>query len=472
MTKDYGRPLRAEDSRTMVEVRLKELSEAGGTRETVTVEWRGKPSSFDVIEMPVGDLYYNPATHRIKAQRSLDADRDALLEADPWSVESQQYLDFLLKALPADPSHTDPEFAKLADSLAEYGQNDAGLITRDGVLVNGNTRRAALLERHGPAAVMRVGVLPASCGWNDVAAVELALQLRKDHRREYSYINRLLAIDELVSQGITLPEIAKTFRTTQEACRRDLWIYNLIQNLVRRSEANGRALPLMAFEDHSEKLRELHRKVAKEAAKGPEKADLMLEVRLAATMLGFAKTDLRLIEGDFHDRYLADALPSELKPTPVPAGTVSIPGLGRSVKGPSAGISAARQMTDAILQARAVASAHLPAESEEVAKSATTLNAYREAFDSSLQFAGKDARVRKRKQAAPTRLVDASQAIDQCVTDLVMSRASRSLDEDAFDDAATKLRRSLGKLALEIKRTVSEPGDDTSWLIGLLDKEI
>ncbi|MEV7926457.1 transcriptional regulator [Kitasatospora sp. NPDC088779] len=470
MTRDYGRPPRAEENRASVEFRLRELSEAGGLRETVTIDWRGNLSSFDVIEMSVGDLYYNPATHRIRAQRSHDADRDLLLEADPWSAESQAYLDFLLKAVPADPSRPDPEFDKLADSLVQYGQNDAGLITRDGVLVNGNTRRAALLQRYGPTQVMRVGVLPASCSWGDIASVELALQLRKDHRREYSYINRLLAIDELVSQGVALASIATTFRTTQEACRRDQWVYNLIRSMVRRSEADGRALPLIAFEDHAEKLRELHRKVAKEEANSPEKADLMLELRLAAAMLGFSKTDLRLIEADFQGRYLANALPSGLQPVPSSAGAVRIPGLSRTVKGPSDAVAAARVMTDAVLQAKAVSSAHLPTGSQEAVRAADTLRAYKDAFESSLEFAGKDARVRKRKQAAPTRLADASQAIDQCVTDLVMSRASRSLDEDAFDDAVAKLRRSLGKLAIEVKRTVSEPGDETSWLIGLLDK--
>src|SRR5258707_883725 len=108
MTKDYGRPARAEENRATVERRLKELAEAGGGRETPPIEWRGKPGHFDVIEMQAGALYYNPATHRIRAQRSHDTRRDAVLDADPWSRESQEYLDFLLKALPADPSKPDP----------------------------------------------------------------------------------------------------------------------------------------------------------------------------------------------------------------------------------------------------------------------------------------------------------------------------------------------------------------------------
>jgi hypothetical protein len=468
VTKDYGRPSRAEENRATVERRLKELADAGGARETLTVEWRGKPGHFDVIEMQAGDLYYNPATHRIRAQRSHDSRRDALLDADPWSVESQEYLDFLLKALPADPSKPDPEFVKLAESLKDYGQNDAGLITRDGVLVNGNTRRAALLQEFGPTRAIRVAVLPESCTWSDIAAVELSLQLRKDHKRDYSYINRLLAVEEMAAQSTGLPAIATAFRSTTEMIKRDQWVLSLIRNMIKRSEASGHALPLIAFEDQAEKLRELHRKYTKEMSSNPDKAELMKESRLSAITLDFSKTDVRLIESDFQDRYLANALPEGLRPAPPTAGAVKIPGLARSVKGPSSGLASARAMTDALLQARAVSSADQSLSSPEGVQAQHTIKAYKDAFEDSLSFAGKDARVRKRKQAAPARLTDACQDIDQCVTDLVMSRGSRSLDEDAFDDAVAKLRQSLGKLAIEVKRTVAEPGDETSWLVGLL----
>jgi hypothetical protein len=469
MTKDYGRPPRADENRSVVERRLKEIAEAGAAGETLTIEWRGKPSHFYVIDMQAGDLYYNPATHRVRAQRSHDIHRDELLDADPWSVESQEYLDFLLKALPADPSRTDPDFIHLAESLRDYGQSDAGLITRDGVLVNGNTRRAAILQEYGPAHAMRVAVLPESCTWDDVAAVELSLQLRKDHRRDYSYINRLLAIDEMAAQGASLPAIATAFRSTVESCKRDQWVLSIVRTMIKRSEASGRALPLVAFEDHTEKLRELHRKYLKESASNPDKADVMLESRLSAIALGFSKTDVRLIEHDFQDRYLHKALPEGLRAVvPTSAGAVKIPGLARQVKGPSGKLASARAMTDALLQARAVSSADTSLSSPEGVRAQRTLSTYKEAFEESFALAGKDARVRKRKQAAPARLTDACQDIEQCVTDLVMSRGARSLDEDAFDDAVARLRQSLGKLAVEVKRTIPQPGDETSWLIGLL----
>ncbi|OAR24225.1 transcriptional regulator [Streptomyces sp. ERV7] len=469
MANGYGPPPGAEENRALVQSRLKEIAAGGGPRETFTVEWRGGPEHLEVIQVPVGNLYYNPATHRIRAQSSHDPKQAEALADDPWSADSQAYLDRLLQVLPADPARTDPEFDDLAASLKEYGQNDPGLITHEGILVNGNTRRAALMQLYGPNHAMRVAVLPPSCSWQDIAAIELSLQLRKEHRRDYSYINHLLAVQELVDQGTPLVLIATIFRTTPERCRRDQWVLAHIRSLIERSKTAGEQLSLVAFEEQAEKFRELQRAYAKQYAVNPEKAELLLENRLAAMLLGFAKTDVRFIDHDFRDRYLAKTLPDGEAPAEASA-SVAIPGLGRVVKGPSASLSAAKALTDAVLHVRAVSrpgSAVLP---EAAAEAKREFERLREAMDEAISDAGRDARIKKRKQAAPGRLADAGRDIEQCVTDLVMSRARRSLDEEAFDDAVTDLRQKLEKLAIEAKRTVQDPGDGVTWLLETFGK--
>ncbi|ONF66910.1 transcriptional regulator [Amycolatopsis keratiniphila] len=465
MTRDYGRPPRAEENRALIESRLAEVAAGGGLRETVTVDWRGRPTHFDVIEMPVGDLYYNPATHRIRAQRSHDSVRSELLDQNPWSQGSQEYLDFLLKALPSDLSKIDPVFTGLAESLNDYNQSDPGLITRDGVLVNGNTRRAALLQIRGPGQSMRVAVLPESCTWDDISDVELSLQLRKTHHREYSYVNRLLTIDELAKQGMPVSVIAATFRTTVPACEQDMWVFNSVQSLIERSEAQGTRLPIFAFEDKAEKLKELYRRYSKDLAVDPEMAEIVKEYRLAAIMLDFSKTDVRLIEDDFQERYLSRHLPERFQEQVSGHETVSIPGLNRKVKGASNALNSVKRLTDTALKAKAAEASDSSLRDPVAADAARAGEELRDAMKRALEPAGKDSRIRKRKQAAPTRVLDACQALDQCVTDLVISRGSRSLDEETFDEAVIKLKESLAKLALETRRTVSAPGDGVNWLI-------
>ncbi|GHB20519.1 transcriptional regulator [Streptomyces chryseus] len=463
MAKDYGLPPRAEENRATVQARLAESAAGGGTRETFTVEWRGKPEHLEVIEMQVGDLYYNPATHRIRAQADHDPEKSAILVTDPWSTDGQRYLGRLLQVVPADPARTDPAFDELSASLKEFGQTEPGLITQEGILVNGNTRRAALLELHGPNHPVRVAVLPASCDWKDIAAVELSLQLRREHRRDYSYINRLIAVEELVDQGTPLAAIATTFRSTAARVRQDQWVLSVIRQLIKRSETSGERLSLVAFEEHAEKFRELHRAYEKQYSVNPERADLLMENRLAAMLMGFAKTDVRFIDDKFRDAYLSKKLPDGMAPES--QGGVAIPGLGRAVQGPSRAVSAARALTDAVLHARAVTQVGSSAPTEVVTSAQDEVKRIHKAMDQAITDAGRDARITKRKQAAPARLADANRSIEQCITDLVLSRSQRSLDEDAFDDAIVELRKRLEKLAIEARRTVGEPGDGLSWLL-------
>ncbi|MCD0486171.1 transcriptional regulator [Streptacidiphilus sp. ASG 303] len=464
MRMDFGVPPLAEQNRELVEERLKEARAVGGTKETLTIEWRGQPLHVEVVDMPVKDLYYNPSTHRIRAQRSHDPARDRALESDAWSDESQEYLHFLLQALPKDPSLRDPDFDTLLESLRDFKQTDPGLITRDGVLVNGNTRRAALKELGVPH--IRVGVLPESCTWADVSAVELSLQLRKDHRRDYTFINRLLAIDEQLVDGRLLKDIAREFHIRTDTCEQDLWILSCLRDLAMRSASGDAQLRLMDFEDAQEKLRELHRRYVKESAVNKEDADLLKESRLAAVALEFSKTDVRLIDPDFQARYLDRILPDSLKPTSVEAPrAVAIPGLNRSVKANGAKVAAARALTDTLLKAKAVEAAGGRVPAAQVAESSRTIAAAKLAFSTALEFAGKDARVRKRRQAVPDRIADACQDIEQCITDLVMARASNNLDEEAYDEAVLKLRGTLGKLAFETSRSIKAPGDGVAWLL-------
>lgn len=459
----YGQPPRAEAVREAVEARLRDAAAAGGIRETVTVQWSDQQMlTVEVVDMPVDDLYYNPATHRIRAQRSHDAKLDARLDADPWNPESQDYLHALLKALPSDPSRVDPRFEELLASLRDYGQNEPGLVTRAGILVNGNTRRAALKELG--KTTMRVGVLPSATTWLEISAVELSLQLQDDFKRDYSYINRLLAIEEQWRSSAPL-EVAKRFRTTVDSCEQDLWVLRCIRELIDRSAEADRKLRLVDFEDDQEKFKELRRRWAKEAEKNKDNAELIKELRVAAIAMDFSKTDVRLIETDFKDKYLDHELPADLVAAVADAPTETVvPGLGRSVGGPGPKVRAARAFTDTVLKAKAGWKA-----GDIVAE--RTFAAARDAMEAALEPAGKDARIRKRKQAAPGRLKDACRDLELCASDLVLSRGSRSLDEEEFDDAVGQFRKILAKLAQEIGRSVKEPADDTAWLIGLCATE-
>ncbi|MEU5202142.1 hypothetical protein [Streptomyces pseudogriseolus] len=457
-------PPRAAEFSELISKKVEEVRSGGGTRETVTVDWSGQQAHVEVIDLPLSSLYYNPSTHRIRAQRSHDPARDEALDKDPWSAESQDYLQFLLKASPANPNLRDKDFDTLKDSLREFGQNDPGLVTRHGVLVNGNTRAAALRELGEQS--MRVGVLPESFTWADINAVELALQLRKDHRRDYSYINRLLAMEEQAALGRTPEQIARDFRIQVRTYHQERWILSTIRDLNKRSSTGGgSALRLVDWEGAQERLKELHRLYVKLETVDRDQAEVLKEMRLAAILLEFSKTDVRHIDEDFlkagFDKELPKGSGSAVQPQ-----SVAVPGLGLEVPAATSAVAEARAMNDEILRAAAVVRSDAPAIGD--AQKASAQEAWdraREAFDKAIEAAGRSARLRKRKQLAPARLADACASIDQCVSDLVQARTSRSLDEEQFDEAVIKLRASLLKLAQQAGRGLPQPGEGVAWLL-------
>lgn len=474
MLREFPPPPRAAEFSELIKKKVEEVKTAGGTRETVTVDWNEQQAHVEVIDLPLSGLYLNPGTHRIRAQRSHNASSDEALDRDPWAPDSQDYLTFLLQASPTDPNLRDPEFDKLKDSLQQFGQNDPGLVTHQGVLVNGNTRAVALRELG--AQTMRVGVLPESFTWADVNAVELSLQLRVDHRRDYTYINRLLAMEEQASLGRTPEQIAKDFRIQVRTYHQERWILSTIKELNDRSRSGGGvALRLVDWEGAQERLKELHRLYVKLEGVDKDQAEILKEWRLAAILLDFSKTDVRHIDEEFlKEDYLAGTLPAVLKTDVAGAGdsAVSIPGLGLTVPGASSAVTEARALNDQLLKAAAaVRSTGAGVPDATKGQGQTLLDDARKAFDEAIDVAGRNARLRKRKQLAPARLAEASASIDQCVMDLVQARTSRSLDEEAFDEAVLKLRGSLRKLAQQAGRGLPTPGDGVAWLLRAVSSE-
>lgn len=468
MLRELPLPPRAAEFSELIRKRLEEVRAAGGTRETVTVDWHGQSIHVDVIDLPLNGLYLNPRTHRIRAQRSHDPVRDELLEKDPYGEDGQNYLRELLLARPTDPAQRDPDFDKLKEDLEKFGQNEPGLVTHHGVLVNGNTRAVALQELHVPS--MRVGVLPPSFTQADIDAVELALQLRLDKRRDYSYINRLLAMEEQAALGRTPEQIAKEFRIRTSTYHQERWILSTIKELNDRSKSGGGvALRLVDWEGAQERLKELQRLYLKLETLDKDQAEVLKEWRLAAILLDFSKTDVRHIDEQFlQEGYLTRVLPTELAEGGEVAqpSTVSVPGLDLEVPTDTPAVSAARALNDRILRAAAtVRTRNTDLPDSEKAKAQALLDEAKNAFDQAIDNHGRDARIRKRKQLAPARLADACASIDQCVADLIQARTSHSLDEEAFDEAVVKLRNSFRKLAQQAGRGIDNPGDGVSWLL-------
>ena len=455
-------PLSAKSTEELVANRLDALHSEKGVKESVQVEWRGTPKSLPVISMPLSLLYYNPDTHRIRAQRDYNQAGNDAITNDPWGNEAQQYLNYLLSAAPNDPSKVDPAFEKLRDDLETHGQKDAGIITPSGILINGNSRCAAL--REGNATQMRVAVLPIDWSWPDVSAVELELQMRKDYRRDYSFVNTLLALDEAISD-VGSETAMKAFRMQKTTFNRSVWILQTMRELVDRSQTpDGATLNHRDFENDQGKLEELYRTYTATAKSDPAAADLLRESRLIGLLLDKSKTDMRLVT----DRFLADHLEKgllgsqfDVKPSMTGA---TIPGLGRGLPGESASLQKARALVDSIAKLK---TALASGDHEARAKAQTQYGEIDKAVENALDAAGKSARLKKTQQAAIDRINDAADTLEQAVLEVGDAKSKHALDETALDEAVTNLKRSLSIFAGSISRLTSLPKGSADWLNAL-----
>ncbi len=444
----------------VIEERL--AAQEDGLNETVTVEWRGLLKTIPVITMPVALLSFNPETHRIRAQRTLDPTRDAAVQADPFGVDAQAYLRYLLRGDPKDPSRPDPEYENLRDDLLAHGQTDPGVITRAGVLINGNTRCAALQELGRED--IRVGVLPPDASHEDFARLELSLQLRKEYKRQYSFVNFLLAVDEQFQAGKPPATILKDFRIKQLTFDRSRWILDFIRDAISRSETTApdgtkRSLRLVDFEDDQGKLEELWRTYVGTKARSSDDAEALRESRLLALALDKSKTDLRLIESDFYPSYLEKRLAKAgLAPATPASAPATIPGLQVTAHQVSPHVVQIRALADRVLQAKALAIAGVPN-----AQSEATLDGVLDAVESALDASGKNQRLKKKRLAPAERLGDANDDLELCLDAVRGARATGEFQADELDDQLIEMRHHLRALASLVERA-NGAGEGVTWL--------
>ena len=267
--------------------------------------------------------------------------------------------------------------------------------------------------------------------------------------------------------GAPKSDVAKDFNIKLMTLQRDRWVYTLILDAIDRSKTeDGASLRLIDFEQHQEKLRELHRDYTTLARTDPDAARRLMQSRLAMVLLDYPKTSLRLAEADFHTRYLETRLPQELKPQVPAAKPVAVPGIpGATLPSQSNDSAAAEALTNQLLRAKAVATDGNNATPEKVTEASAVMKKARETFDVAVKLAGQNAELVKRQTAVPERLTDAADYVTQCSNEFAEAKAKRALDEEAFDDALIVLRDSLVSLAKQAGRTFTAPGEGVAWLL-------
>ncbi|WP_093765243.1 hypothetical protein [Streptomyces sp. F-7] len=287
------------------------------------LHWRGEDVSLPEVRIRVADVLLNPDSHRIKAQiRSLPPAARKAIEDDPFSKESQDKIADLIRATSG--------YADVKSVIARDKQQDPGLITHAGVLVNANTRAVVLRDlckdlNHDDAKAfeyIKVQVLPSDAQPAEIVKLELGFQMRKNVQQDYTFTNRIIFIQDLLAEGLTPEQIGlEMYRSLDPNSAKDRAqaakdietedrMGLMIQELI---EASGGALKWEDFDSERQNLKDIDQAYQSLASKkGPDVARRVRQAKLAGMLAGLDYRKVRLIDETYLDDYVVAALEEDL----------------------------------------------------------------------------------------------------------------------------------------------------------------
>lgn len=263
-----------------------------------------------VVSIPLETPLLNWKSFRI-APALADHPTAPLVAADPEGMEAQAVVAELVRA-----SHRLAD--ELKQSLKDDGQDEPGVITRAGVLINANTRcvlmRELLADGELQSTTIRVAVLPADIRAPELFDLEAVLQKQRDHKDGYSLVSELMMLRTLHDEGrMTEQQIAKRQRLAQKDV---VMRFEVLGMMERARHLVEPSLPIKSFDSGKksqlQNWKELNLRVKElDDREGPEAGDDHLREWLHLHLLNLgAVHNLRRAPYGWVDRHLLNALES------------------------------------------------------------------------------------------------------------------------------------------------------------------
>jgi hypothetical protein len=274
--------------------------------ETLRVQWRGKMERLPVIRIALDATVLNPKSHRIKSQLESEPSAKDAIEENPDGEVAQDAVAGLLRDTQG--------FADLKHNLADESQREPGIITRQGRLINANTRAVALGDLG--EEYIDVAVLPEDASLGEIYDLELDLQVAQDYRQDYSFTNELLFVDDLITdQGRNEEEVALRLRWAtptksssmkrgSEQVRRYVRHLALIREI---QEMSGGKLPLTDFDDAEQTLQEFDKAYEALRDKDPVGAERLKRARTLGLLVDLGYSRQRAVDARWVEEHLAEA---------------------------------------------------------------------------------------------------------------------------------------------------------------------
>jgi len=212
----------------------KQEDDAGGKEQLPRQKLRikGQSSFQPVYSFDITDLAFNKANGRIKAEVS-EKESELGRQLDIFEEEDQQIIKAMLLAIRTD------ENEKIKEDLKKVGQDTPGIIRCDGILINGNRRKAILEELYAETSndkfkYLDVQVLPSNINKAELWLIEAGIQMSATQQLDYSPINHLLKLREGENAGLNIDTMAnRIYGVSKEKIISDLQRLELIDGYLR-----------------------------------------------------------------------------------------------------------------------------------------------------------------------------------------------------------------------------------------------
>jgi hypothetical protein len=155
---------------------------------TFQVPYRQRQIDLHKIEVPIDFPFYrllNGRTHRAQAQYIETHGLSADFFEDPENPEAQRAQGEILLDMAS--------LSDLDQDLSENPQREPLILTPDGFIVNGN-RRTAWLRNEGSHENLTAVVLPPDAGAPDIYDTEVELQMARETKAAYNWIDQALHV--------------------------------------------------------------------------------------------------------------------------------------------------------------------------------------------------------------------------------------------------------------------------------------
>lgn len=295
----------AEETRRITELIDQKIREelASKPSKSATFPIGGTTKQLTVIELPLNMVTLNHNNHRVSAQME---DSGILNDEDPTAESNQRIIQEKLAAT--------EKFSALKEELLAHGQLEPGLITRDGLLVNGNTRCSALreLQKEGKGvSTISVAVLPVSVTAQEIMDIEIRLQMFRTTHQDYTFTNELKMMEKYREAGRSDKEVAKAWnwiRRGEKKVQKRMRMLNIIEEARALTDPK---LPYSLFDSKETVIADLDDAYQNLANDGHiNDAESLKYQRLLAMFVGLNKDQIRRIEEEFIDK-IKQRLPND-----------------------------------------------------------------------------------------------------------------------------------------------------------------